>query len=539
MMSRMIQLPSSFNNSLWTDDLQLNRLFELLYRNIQENVQLSQYLELQLKAETDAIKSLKTRRKLESANDFTLAISFSTLSNSNELDIKLRYADELKDLVQLLNRDTASIRSKLKSKESLVDSYLLPLQKLNDSTAQLHSAYKTQLIQFNDSGNELRDCIEQLPSMVIKVPLLGERHDCYLGRDIFNWFRLKLKLSDQQATELCANLPIRNVNTLKNAFESAFDVDSYYQFTTQHQQLKSELDDTLSTYMQSRTQLHRQKMYVEEVIEDTLKSLQAIETTRLSLIRHILMKYNQMQSNYVNSLQESVKSSALAVQTFNPMTDLQAFIDQYKTGPFRPSIYESPLPTTLKDSNFTLFGSDLTHLIPCPDIVAPLQRSSPLVLKLMLKSLERKYEQLKEPEHIRKVFILDIPLATCHNVSLALHNVPNVKDISALETVLDGVQAPVLAACVKLFALELSPPLGGLNTWEDARAIYPKYNEEGHEISFQDIQKVFDRVPLVNLVILNEIILHLHDVLTSTSAGSQEEDSIYLQKVSLILVRCK
>lgn len=538
-MSSLIQLPRTFSNSLWTDDLHLDNLFDLLYKNIQENTHLSQYLETQLKAETDAIKALKARRKLESANDFTLAISFGTLNNSREMEVKKRYIDELQHIISVLNKETTAIRSKIKSKESLVDSYLLPLQKLNDSTTQLHADYKNQLIQFNDSGNELQDCIEQLPSISIKVALLGERHDCYLGRDIFNWFRLKMKLSDQQTAELCTNLPIRNVNTLKNAFENAFDLDSYYQFTTQHQQLKGVLDDTLSSYMQSRTQLHRQRMYVEEVIEDTLKALQALEHNRLALIRHALARFNQSQNTYLSGLQDALNASALAVQTFNPSTDLQAFIDQYKTGPFRPSIYQSPLPTTLKDSNFTLFGSDLSHLIPCPDIVMPLQRSSPLALKLLLQALDRKYVDIKESEHVRKVWILDIPLATCHNVGLALNNVPNVKDIETLEEVVNGVQAPIIAACVRLFALELNPPLGGLHTWEDARAVYPKYIEEGHEIPAQDVQKVFERVPLLNLTTLNEIIVHLHFVLTSTSTGSESEDAIYLQKVSLMLVRCK
>ncbi|TIA69361.1 hypothetical protein E3P91_03646 [Wallemia ichthyophaga] len=536
-MMSTIQLPRSFSNSLWTDDLRLDSLFDLLYKNIQENTHLSQYFEAQLKAESDAIKALKARRTLESANDFTLAISFSTLNSSLELECKKSYSDELQHIISVLNRETANLRSKIKSKESLVDSYLIPLEKLNESTAQLHADYKTQLIQFNDSGNELQDCIEQLPSISIKVPLLGERHDCFLGRDIFNWFRLKMKLSDEQTLDLCTNLPIRNVNTLKNAFESAFDLDSYYQFTTQQQQLKGVLDETLSSYMQSRTQLHRQRMYVEEVIEDTLKALQALEHSRLALTKHALARFNQSQNKYLSGIQEAVNASALAVQTFNPSTDLQAFIDQYKTGPFRPSIYQSPLPTTLKDSNFTLFGPDLTHLIPCPDTVTPGQRSTPLALKLLLKALDRKYADIKEPENVRKVWILDIPLVTCHNVSLALSNVPSVKIIGALEGVLNDVHAPIIAACVRLFALELNPPLGGLHTWEDARAVYPKYIEKGYEIPAQDVQKVLERVPLLNLTTLYEICNHIHNLFTSTSTGSENEDDVYLQKLSLLLVR--
>jgi hypothetical protein len=64
-----------------------------------------------------------------------------------------------------------------------------------------------------------------------------------------------------------------------------------------------------------------------------------------------------------------------------------------------------------------------------------------------------------------------VPLNAVHHLRETLNSVPEGQDIP--EDALEKYDAPVMAAAVKLWLLELEPPLGLYEAWDEFRKIYP------------------------------------------------------------------
>ena len=71
----------------------------------------------------------------------------------------------------------------------------------------------------------------------------------------------------------------------------------------------------------------------------------------------------------------------------------------------------------------------------------------------------------------RKAWIYDIPLPAVHHLRESLNAIPPGQPFS--QEMLAKFDAPVLAGCVKLWALELDPPLALWEGWDDIRKLYP------------------------------------------------------------------
>lgn len=104
--------------------------------------------------------------------------------------------------------------------------------------------------------------------------------------------------------------------------------------------------------------------------------------------------------------------------------------------------------------------------------------------------------------------------------------------------------APVLAGCVKLWALELDPPLALWEGWDDIRKLYPTVGsavkadgEPSEEQRLQDLQTALQRLPKVHLYVLNALVTHLRNLIGSTSA--EEPVDVYMTKLALSLGRSK
>ena len=71
----------------------------------------------------------------------------------------------------------------------------------------------------------------------------------------------------------------------------------------------------------------------------------------------------------------------------------------------------------------------------------------------------------------RKSWLYEVPLGELH----ALRNSINASRASLEEvtSTMRHFNAPVLAGNVKLYLLELNPPVLGWEGWEDAKAVYP------------------------------------------------------------------
>ena len=76
----------------------------------------------------------------------------------------------------------------------------------------------------------------------------------------------------------------------------------------------------------------------------------------------------------------------------------------------------------------------------------------------------------RSPEK-RKTWIYEVPLTSVHHLREALNSVPEGQEFE--EDIFEKYDAPVLAAAVKLWLLELEPPLGLYEAWDEFRKIYP------------------------------------------------------------------
>lgn len=141
-----------------------------------------------------------------------------------------------------------------------------------------------------------------------------------------------------------------------------------------HIRLRREAEDADTTYRVAIRRLDRQRLGVEERIEDTLKTLQrweierlrAVKTGELNEIRGAglfthasiaLLQYQGTISNTPKALEPSIERSGTIISAYQPENDLTAMMERYRTGPFRPEaqVYES----IAHDEADVVFGIDL------------------------------------------------------------------------------------------------------------------------------------------------------------------------------------
>ena len=109
----------------------------------------------------------------------------------------------------------------------------------------------------------------------------------------------------------------------------------------------------------------------------------------------------------------------------------------------------------------------------------------------------------------RKAWIYEVPLSGVHRLREALNAVPPGKDIPA--DLVAKYDAPVIASTIKLWVLELDPPLALYEGWEELRKLYRakadgQYTEEQHN---QNLGAALQRWPRVHLYVLDVLLKHL------------------------------
>ena len=146
------------------------------------------------------------------------------------------------------------------------------------------------------------------------------------------------------------------------------------------------------------------------------------------------------------------------------------------------------------------------------------------------------------PPEKRKAWIYDVPLPVLHHLREALNAVPPGQPFSP--EMLAKYDAPILAGCVKLWALELDPPLALWECWDDIRKLYPIVGSAGkvdgepsEEQHLQDLQIALQRLPKVHLYVLDALVTHLRTLIVSTAA--EEPIDIYMTKLALSIGRSK
>ncbi|OSX64294.1 hypothetical protein POSPLADRAFT_1065539 [Postia placenta MAD-698-R-SB12] len=424
----------------------------------------------------------------------------------------------------------------------------------------------------------------ELPLRAVRFPLIGEYQDVFSGEDFATWLKEKVEdfggnldraaFAARELTEK-HNL-LRRLGELGNDYVNASDV--FYQIRPKkslsplaenvakgtstfaslvskalntnnaepaHIRARREAEAADREYRISIRKLDRQRLALEERIEDTLKTLQKWELDRLRAVKTVLRQYQDAVSKLAKANEPSFDRSAVLIDSYHPEADLKVFIERHRTGPFRPEpqVYES----VSHDESDVVFGIDLRRWVDSgiwhgasPD---EKRDDIPPVLTVMLAALNEAYDKLPNDVEKRKTWIYDVPLPAVHHLRETLNAVPTEQPLP--NDILAKYDAPVLAGAIKLWALELDPPLGMYESWDELRKLYPTVGSgakaEAHpseEQHIQDVQGALQRLPRVHLLVLDTIVKHLKSLIASTSTAENEESNeIYVNKLSLAVGR--
>ena len=112
----------------------------------------------------------------------------------------------------------------------------------------------------------------------------------------------------------------------------------------------------------------------------------------------------------------------------------------------------------------------------------------------------------------RKSWIYEVPLPGPHHLREALNAIPPEAPIPA--ELLAKYDAPVIASTIKLWLLELDPPVTLYEGWDEIRKLYPtvgssKAADEDVEERIKAINSALQKLPRVHLFVLDAIIKHL------------------------------
>lgn len=260
------------------------------------------------------------------------------------------------------------------------------------------------------------------------------------------------------------------------------------------------------------------------------------------------------------SLEPPIERSATLIAAYQPESDLTALIERYRTGPFRPDpqIYES----VAHDESDVVFGIDLRKWAEGGWYALTQGESEkkeliPPVLTALLSALDAAYERAPNDIEKRKAWIYEVPLPAVHQLRESLNAIP--PDQPFPTDLLAKFDAPVIASCIKLWVLELNPPLALYEGWEDFRRLYPtvgsvfKTGEESEEQHLALVSTALQKLPRVHLYVLDAILKHLKKYVSSIdhlpiiiqivlfsmveTTKVEESDGVYFTKIALSIAR--
>ncbi|KAH9935934.1 uncharacterized protein BXZ73DRAFT_89427 [Epithele typhae] len=443
----------------------------------------------------------------------------------------------------------------------------------------------------------LKKAKESLDLRPIRFPLLGEYQDAFSGEEFATWLKENVKefngnldhaeVAGRILTEKF-NL-LRRIGDLGNDFENADD--AFYQFRARafnldvpaptpgkglttaaavltpieqrlsplaqnvagrtgglaslvskafnangepaHVRARREAETADQDYRTAVRKLDKRRLGLEERIEETLKLLQKWELERLRAIKTVLAQYH----TELGKLSTSYSSSTVHVETlmtsFQPESDIKVLIERSRTGPFRPvaQVYES----IAHDESDVVFGIDLRKWADSAywNVTAPGEKKEevPPMLSALLAALVEAYPKLPSDAEKRKTWVYEVPLPAVHHLRETLSAVPPEEDIP--HDMLEKYDAPVLASGVRLWALELDPPLCMYEGWDEFRKLYPTVGSSANPVlkptteqHILDVQAALQKLPKVHLCLIK-----------STKESETENNEVYIAKLALSLGR--
>ncbi|PKI84418.1 Rho-GTPase-activating protein 8 [Malassezia vespertilionis] len=325
----------------------------------------------------------------------------------------------------------------------------------------------------------------------------------------------------------------------------------------------------------------------EETLFHHYQLLQRWESERIVALQRVLTGFSHALNTDVEALRASDERMQLLPRRVVPAAHFQYLISEFRTGPFRPApvsfkpYYHDEVSATAGLSTLG-FGIDLVALAKGAALAAEEQPALaehgkvltmptlPPILHALLSALQRSYadkarwlatdgsEPSSENVHAekRRIWLYDVPLHVTHALRTKLIEEARAQsseeELWVPDQLLDSVDAPVLAATVKLWALELHTPLLPHSFWDEVAEIYDASaireetlekarteDADRSEISrpvLQGISGVLARLPKLHLTCLDAIIAHLYKLMRETSA--KENTNVYTSKLGLALGRC-
>ncbi|KAI0051035.1 hypothetical protein FA95DRAFT_1555078 [Auriscalpium vulgare] len=310
-----------------------------------------------------------------------------------------------------------------------------------------------------------------------------------------------------------------------------------------HVRARADADEADRSYRIAVRKLDRQRLGLEERIEDTLKLLQTWETDRLRAVKTVLLQYHGTLLNLPKAFQASLERENSHIAAYLPESDLSALIERYRTGPFRPhpQVYES----VAHDEPDVLFGLDLRKWAEggWGTVVNGEEKKDlvPPVLTTLLDGLTEAYKQLPNDDEKRRAWIYEVPLPGIHHLRESLNAVPS--DQAIPDDITTKYDAPVVASTVKLWMLELDPPLALYESWDDLKRLYPtvgsaaaaERDPETEKQHLESLKSALVRLPKVHLYVLDAVVGHLRNLIDTTKAS--ESDEVYVTKLALSVGR--
>lgn len=311
--------------------------------------------------------------------------------------------------------------------------------------------------------------------------------------------------------------------------------------------LKQEAQEAEEDYRVAVRDLEDTRLRLEELYSATLARAQKLETDRLKAVKNVLTTYNASLASLNTPLQLSSERSALLSEAFQPLSDVNSIIEQYRTGSFRPK--PNVWTDFYHETTDVRFGVDLRHWADMesenPDKAA--RRQMPDIFSELLQALKEGYPALKTDEERRKTWVYEVPLPYTHRLRNLLNS--SAEPLPAED--LRRFDLPVIASCIKLYLLELAVSLIPSALYSDVKAIYPSVGADSvnQEARIESLLSLLERVPKIHLVVLDALLSHLKDLIASTegvaeSAPEQNDqaagasDADYIAKLGATLGPC-
>ncbi|KAJ3551510.1 hypothetical protein NP233_g13067 [Leucocoprinus birnbaumii] len=431
----------------------------------------------------------------------------------------------------------------------------------------------------------------ELPLRPVRFPLLGEYQDAFTGEEFVTWlkdnvegFGGNLDHAEEAARELTEVVNVlRRLGELGNQFEASDD--AFYQFRPRafnldgskpevaaakpeivkrtgafvnlvskalatngsgepaYVRARQEAEEANRAYRVAVRKLDRQRLGLEEKIEETLKLLQRWESERLRAVKTVLLQFQGTLANLPKAVDPSIERQATLIAAYQPESDLTALVERYRTGPFRPDpqVYES----IAHEETDVVFGIDLRKWAEGGwfNVTSGEEKKEiiPLVVNALLSALNEAYAKMEKDDEKRKTWIYEVPLPAVHHLREALNVIPPDQPIPA--DLLTKYDAPVLAGTLKLWMLELDPPLALYEGWEDFRKLYPSVGSSSvtadgqvtEDERLKNVASALQRLPRVHLYVLDAVVKHLKTLMDNTS--TEETNEVFITKLALAIGR--